>query len=342
MRINIFHKLFLLSFLLFPLFAQADPCTVGKIAVIPGSWENTSTKTSLTVQAQTSAGESCHVPKTLKLSFSSTASGSFTAQGGGAIQAYISASDANRNFYYTHSAGENYTLTINADYGTASEWSTQFTTTYTSGSSGTSTTTEEEVPPTESEESSGSSSSSSSSHHSATPLSTLTSTSKFKVGAGRERLTHIGTPIELRAEVSGEESNKINFTWSLGDGSVLVGETVNHTYVFPGEYHVVLNATTREGVEAVSRTKVRVHSAEVSITSVTQERIEVTNNSPEEMNLYGRALVMQDRSFIFPKDTIVSARGRISFPSSVTKLSPQSPDDVFLLSHGQSIPTDLF
>src|SRR3989338_1635926 len=77
----------------------AAHCTVSGIALIAGPWENTSTQTSYTVQAQYGAGNECHVDETLRLSFASSGVGTFTGQTGSAVQKWIATGSANRNFY---------------------------------------------------------------------------------------------------------------------------------------------------------------------------------------------------------------------------------------------------
>src|SRR3989338_3807469 len=102
--------------------AQATHCTVAGIAITAGPWENSSTKTSYAVQAQDSAGVSCHASETLRLSFASSGTGLFTGESGNAVQQWIASNSANRNFYYQNTTGENHTLTIKAGYGTADSW----------------------------------------------------------------------------------------------------------------------------------------------------------------------------------------------------------------------------
>ena len=117
---------------------ESTQCSISKIAIIPGSWENTDTKTSFTLQAQDADGVSCQASQTLRFSLQSNASGSFTTQSGGNLSFFISSSTANRNFYYDNHPSS-YTLTATAGYGTASDWAAQFSTTYTTNAEATTT-----------------------------------------------------------------------------------------------------------------------------------------------------------------------------------------------------------
>ena len=120
--------------------SQTEPtqCSISKIAIIPGSWENTDTKTSFTLQTQDAEGVSCQASQTLRFSLQSTVPGSFITQSGGNLSFFISSSTANRNFYYDDHPSS-YTLTATAGYGTASDWPAQFSTTYSTNAEATTT-----------------------------------------------------------------------------------------------------------------------------------------------------------------------------------------------------------
>lgn len=166
----------------------------------------------------------------------------------------------------------------------------------------------------------GQSSGPASAHYSAAPLTALSSEAELAVGAGRDRLGTSGAPMEFRAEVNRDHTSNINFTWAFGDGTVAYGETVSHSYAYPGEYIVVLNASGAEG-KAVSRSNVKVVAPLLTITSFSGEKIEVANSSQNEVNLHGRALVGGGKVFVFPQDTIIKAGRKISFASEITGIS---------------------
>lgn len=327
--------LILLLTLGFVRYVQADHCTVSKIAIIPGSWENTSTKSSLTLQAQSGANESCHVAQTLRFSITTTGSGSFTTQSGGTLQTWISSGSANRNFYYNHPSGENFTLTATAGYGGATDWTPTFSTTYPENT-GAPTTTPNSEPHGESAKG-PSGDSEESSHYGAIPLSAFSVDHKFKIGAGRSRTVAVGAPVELRVETNLEDLRNVVFRWSLGDGQVKEGTVLTHVYEHPGEYVVILNGRSAKHGQAVSRVNINAVPADISISSVSPDKIEISNNSPAEVNLYGRALVTANNVFVFPQDTIIKARGKVSFAKSVTGISATDTKKVRLVSDGESI-----
>jgi len=160
-----------------------------------------------------------------------------------------------------------------------------------------------------------------SAHYGSAGLSAVESISKFQIGAGRERLGMVGTPIEFRPEMKYSYSGNMTFKWSFGDGVIGYGQVLSHSYAYPGDYVVVLNVTSPGG-QAVTRTNVKIVPADIYISLASPERVEIFNDAKNEVNLFGRALSSQGKSFIFPEDTIIKAGQKISFAGSVTGLHP--------------------
>lgn len=177
-----------------------------------------------------------------------------------------------------------------------------------------------------------------SSHYSATPISNEVIESRATLSAGRDRTVIAGTPIEFRAETNQTTSKQNIFSWNFGDGTISGGQEISHTYEYPGEYVVVLSADFSNS-EAVARVNVKVVEPELSITVANTDRIEITNNSKYEANLFGRAVVSGEKYFIFPKDTIIKAGQKVSFSSKVTGLSsPFSDVAILVLKEGSLTP----
>lgn len=140
------------------------------------------------------------------------------------------------------------------------------------------------------------------------------------VGAGRKRSVTVGTQIAFDAWTKDVGSLSGNYVWSFGDGSSVAGAKVLHTYLFPGTYNVVLNANFN-GQEAVSRTVVQVLTPEITIKQIdlVAGYVELANNSTFETNLFGWNLGCDNSSFVFPRDTIISAKDSLKISLAVTK-----------------------
>ncbi|MBX4195714.1 PKD domain-containing protein [Candidatus Parcubacteria bacterium] len=335
---GIFRKylpIFVLIFL--PLLSYAD---VSKIVFTtdpqtakPGEISGT-----MTIQTQDSSGVSAKVTETVDVEFKSTsATGEFLSPTTeSAVSKTISTGSANKNFRYRDASLGSFTITINAT-GRASgtKWSANQIFNVSNiiqtpaPTSTDDTDTEDDTDDSTEETDAGGTST----HFSAAPVVTLKSSIKYKIGAGRSRLASTDTPIEFRAVSNIEETHNTRYTWSFGDGTIGYGSVIGHSYSYPGEYVVVLNATSPAG-QAVSRSEVRVVPAEIAITYASGDRVEITNQGKTEMNLFGRALVSDGRTFVFPEDTIIKAGKKISFPNKVTNLSPQNMGDVSLALAG--------
>ncbi len=142
----------------------------------------------------------------------------------------------------------------------------------------------------------------------------------------------MGAPVQFKAETELNDKTS-DFEWSFGDGSTDRGITVSHSYQFPGEYIVVLNTASVDGL-ATSRLKVRVLADQLEVVSANAEKIEIINHSPYEVNLFGRVLVLGERHFTLPKDLIVGAGQKVALPSGVTHLTPSQVGEVALVVVG--------
>ncbi len=294
----------------------------------------------LTIQTQDSSGSSYKTPETIDLEFISTSpSGEFLGSTGNPVTKTMSTNTSNRTFYYRDSGLGVFTLTVNAKGRTSGvTWSAGQTITVSDSVSTTTTSGATSTVPVTS--SGGATPNTSiviiSTHYSAASLTNAEADTEFEVGAGRSRISTVGTPIEFNANTSASYTKNIDFKWSFGDGTTGTGQILNHTYTYPGEYAVVLNASGPDG-QAVSRTNVRIVPPELSISFVSPERIEITNNSKSETNLFGRAIVSGPQIFVFPKDTIIKAGQKISFDGRVTGLTPFGPTGVSLMVVGTEI-----
>ena len=162
-----------------------------------------------------------------------------------------------------------------------------------------------------------------SSHSGTGSLVTSVPKDDLAVSAGRERITAAGTPVAFVAkQVSsfGTVSAQ-SYSWSFGDGAVALGQKVSHSYVYPGEYVVVL-ITIQQEYSSVSRTNVKVIDPKLALTHADNEFITVKNNSTNEININNWRLQSGGKNFVFPLDTIIKAGKEIPFPAEVTSLVP--------------------
>jgi hypothetical protein len=174
-----------------------------------------------------------------------------------------------------------------------------------------------------------------STHSTQTDLSNLSETSVFKISSGRSRLVSINTPIEFNSKF--DSKNKPKLEWVTGDGMFYKGKKIKHTYFQAGNYNLVLNAKTKDQT-ATSRTKVKVFEPTVDILLISMGKavdIMLKNKSQFELNLGEFRLEVGEKTFIFPKDTIIDSKSELVFDHRITKFYDFK--EVFVNSDEQQI-----
>jgi hypothetical protein len=292
----------------------------------------------LTIQAQDSSGNPQQTPETIDLIFtSSSPTGEFLGASGNPATKTMNTNTANRTFYYRDSATGTFSLTVSGTGRTSGQtWDATQTITVSSSQGSSSNNQDDNSDTSNSNSSSSNQSSTNSAHYGATPIVSTKSTTSITLSAGRDRVGSVGTPMEFKAETNLKYGRGSVFKWNFGDGTESAGNITSHTYEYPGEYIVVLKVPTAEG-EVVSRLKVKIINPEVKVLSANPERIEVLNSSNNEVNLFGRVLLVGEEVFAFPQDTIIGAGQKIFFSSKVTKLFPKEVTQVSLMAVGEGV-----
>lgn len=185
------------------------------------------------------------------------------------------------------------------------------------------------APDEESEEVAGSSAGTASSkgavsaHASQADANTASDAADLLVTSGRPRLGFVGVPLSFEAKLKSSKTAKsideLDHFWSMGDGTVRAGRQVWHTYLYPGEYTVVLNSGASAS-RAVSKVAVRIIEPKVSIREANPEFIEIQNEAEYELNVGGWIVETKGVRFAIGDDTLVAPHGSLRLPSLVTHL----------------------
>ncbi len=310
MQNSFIKNIFIIIFVfLFPLFVYADPSQI-VFTTSPQTISKNTLSEAITIQTQDGGGAS-PATETLDLAFTSSCdSGEFLNSSGNPATKFMSVNTSNRTFYYRDSTEGECTLTVKA---TGRNSSKEFTAT-------------QVIKIGETSGSLVSSQNNVSSSNSATKSGSLSSTnlplgnSSLDVDIGKDRVTTPGNVLYFQALVkkSSNISSKIEFNWSYGDGHVGVGQNVQHTFKYPGQYVVVLNAKSGD-ISSVSRIKVFVDDAKISM-SESDGVIDITNNSDTEINLFNWKIEKDGMGFIFQPDTIVLPKATMRFDKSLLNM----------------------
>ena len=327
----------LIFFLSIPVFASAAVSQLS-FTTEPQTIKSGDISGTITVQLQDASGVLSNSTETMDVVFSSTsATGEFLSPSSeNPVTKTISTGSANKNFRYRDSASGTFTLTVTATGRVSGAIVTAHQTILVSNSS--SAGTSPEPPPTPISTPVGDRTGGpviTHVYYSSEPLSNMASEKTVTLSAGRDRLGTVGSPLEFKAMTNIPYLKNTTLKWNFGDGSEAIGETVLHTYDYPGEYVVMLNSSSQEGL-AVARTNVKILSPEIAVVAADPEHIELKNNSPGEISLFGRALFAGGKVFAFPQDTIMKAGQIISFPARITTLHPRHAAEVVLLVLGDT------
>jgi hypothetical protein len=111
-------------------------------------------------------------------------------------------------------------------------------------------------------------------------------------------------------------------TWSFGDGMSRTGAGVLHAFYEPGEYNVVVEATTDDGGITSASFVVAAKKTGVSISTVSPSSISLTNTDTVEADISYWQLVAGTEVFKFPPRTKILGKHTVAFASQVTKLAP--------------------
>ena len=219
------------------------------------------------------------------------------------------------------------------DTGNGGNCKTTTTTTDTSDTSDTSDTTSD----TSDKTISPSSTLDTSAHVSPLPLSVFSQKQELYISAGRNRIVSAGSPVLFEAyavDAKGTKAPGISSVWSFGDGGQAGGATVTHTYIYPGDYTVILNGSAG-GNTAVSRAEVKVFAPKITFGAETDSAVSLTNDSPYEVNIGGWKITGAmgvGGIFSAPSDTIIKAGKKVVFSKVVTGIDFSAFDSIKLLS----------
>ena len=332
---NLISTILVSPLLLFPILVSAEIRQIGFTTddqtLSPGELSGT-----ITIQLQDASGSPAQANETFDIQFVSTSAlGEFLSPTTeNEVTKTLSTGSANKNFRYRDRLQGTHTLTVNARGRVSGlEVSGEQSIVISSSSSPNSITPNNSANSTQ--PTSSSNPLNSSAHYSSQSVNSKKSEIITSLSAGRDRLGSVGSPLEFKAETNLSYRKNVQFRWNFGDGSEDYGEELTHTYEYPGDYIVVLNAITPEG-RAIARTSVKIVAPQLDVIFANSQRIEVRNSTKQEISLFGSALWAHGKSFLFPQDTLIKPGQSISFASRVTGLRPNATYEVQLLTLGQT------
>ncbi len=131
----------------------------------------------------------------------------------------------------------------------------------------------------------------------------------------------IGSPVTFSVqglEFGKNKKKPLEYSWNFGDATVDEGAKTEHTFMFPGEYIVIVEATsTNKRVQA--RHDIKILPSRLSLAITKTGNLAITNDSNSEIILDGYSIVGNTLLFTFPKNSIVKAQASITLASLEVK-----------------------
>ncbi len=108
------------------------------------------------------------------------------------------------------------------------------------------------------------------------------------------------------------------YLWNFGDGATAEGQTVFHSYSYPGKYAVSLDAASGFS-EGADRSVVEAVAAQVALVAQADGSLAVFNKSQHDLDIGLWTLASLRGTFVIPKNTIVLAGQGVRFSPVITK-----------------------
>lgn len=147
---------------------------------------------------------------------------------------------------------------------------------------------------------------------------------KITVYAGGDRVLIAGASALFEGRAFGLSGKPmsgpgVRFLWNFGDGATAEGERVMHSYPYPGTYILTLSVSSSD-YSGTDRASVDVSEAAVSLRSETDGSISVFNRSGQELDISLWLIGRGEKTFIFPRGTLVPAQAGIRIAPQLLNL----------------------
>lgn len=143
---------------------------------------------------------------------------------------------------------------------------------------------------------------------------------ELKLAIEAPDIVYVNQPFELIAEASGigeSLSESLQYQWNFGDTKVGEGDKVEHAYLYPGQYVVVIYASYSRH-EQTARHEITVLPVNFSITRTATGDIQINNDSKYEVDLSGyrveasEKIILPARTVLLPNATLTISRDTLS------------------------------
>ena len=135
-------------------------------------------------------------------------------------------------------------------------------------------------------------------------------------------IIHVGQPIDFTVIPSGVGdtiARSLTYQWSMGNGDLISGKDTTYTYLYPGEYVVVVSGEFKRQIQS-QRHQITVLPVQLEL-SLTDKHYVVKNISDTEIDI-GEYQLVGVHTHVFPKHTIILPNTEVVIPVQVTTVFP--------------------
>ena len=174
-----------------------------------------------------------------------------------------------------------------------------------------------------------------------------TTAQKIKTQITTKLLAYVGVPHLFGGMAFGEKGEQLfrgKYFWNFGDGDfrelkVVNADKFSHTYFYHGDYAVILEYYSDQFIDtpdASQKVVIKTIVPEILISNVGDDKdffVELLNNTNYEADISQWILFGNGKSFVLPRNTIISSKKKIIISSKVTNFSTLDKDALKLTTH---------
>lgn len=136
----------------------------------------------------------------------------------------------------------------------------------------------------------------------------------FSINLSASTTAYVGKPTTFSVTPSGlskTRARSVLYYWNFGDTKVGEGDTPTHSFEFPGEYVVMVEASSSDK-QTYARHDIKVLPHALSLLETEDDDIAITNMSNEEVTLDGYTISGDKFELVFPRNSILKSKSTIT------------------------------
>ena len=114
-----------------------------------------------------------------------------------------------------------------------------------------------------------------------------------------------------------EEQKVLYGSWNFGDGTYVLGDITEHSYLHPGAYIVVFQEHVESGKGVALQQEVRALFPQVIVKRTDEAFVRLHNHHSFMLDVSGWQIISGVSTFVFPENSLVSSKDGVTIPFAV-------------------------